>query len=208
MIQAFVAEDEEWGDPRRFNIHWLGHWVARFNLGDHGALCVEREPELVNCAFLQDLFLSLRRVVLNDGFPHWEGLLNEVASVQVFVLDHTKILDDVRIEVVVVETAIVLEIVGVAIDVDIVQQFVILNDFFGRARLLFLLEVVDVLRFISKCISAFHLSVLLVNWAVGGWSWSRQPRLTRLLNLPVLLSTEAFIDTDERLAFIVDQEWA
>ena len=46
---------------------------------------------------------------------------------QVSVLDNTQVLNDIGVEIVIVEAAIVFEVVRIAIDVDIIQQLIVLN---------------------------------------------------------------------------------
>ena len=78
--------------------------------------------------------------MLDYGLAHGQDLLDQISSVQILVLDDSEILDDVCVKLVIVEAAIVLEVVWVAIDVDIVQQFVVLDLAFDTGWLFFFLH--------------------------------------------------------------------
>lgn len=68
--------------------------------------------------------------MLNHSLAHRESLLNQISTVQIFVLDDSQILNNVGIKVVAVKAAIILQIVRVTFDVNVIEELIVLYLFF------------------------------------------------------------------------------
>ena len=129
--------------------------------------------------------------MLNHSLAHRESLLNQISTVQIFVLDNSQILNNVGIKVVAVKAAIILQIVRVTFDVNVIEELIVLYLFFDLRLLL--LHYILIHR--AHKLLSFQLTVHLINRLVG--LGSRKSRLARLLDFPILLSSEAFVNTNE-----------
>ena len=118
------------------------------------ALVIKWEPELVQRAFTNDLSASFRGVVLQS-----ERALGEPSdgafTMDVFFNDDALVLNEIRVKLVVVEAAIVLEVVWVAFDIDIINQI-------GELALLLLAIFLSLLSFLIKRQLAFEFEQLFV----------------------------------------------
>lgn len=144
---------------------WLSSWIIGLDFGNRWTFGVKWESKLVYSAFLNDLTATFRCIVLNDAIAHWKCVVNQISTMKVSVINVTKIHNYICVEFMVMEASVVLQIIGISLNVNILKQFIVLGPILLVYIWFFLLRDVEIfpesLNIVISCFCRFAVFRLI-----------------------------------------------